>query len=124
MKKIAAVMMLALAVTVAVAAVPTVAEARNGRWAGHRFWPGFAVGTATGLVFGTVLAPRYSYPPAVYYAPPPVYYGPSPVYVAPAPVCYTTHTSGYWATVPVNDGYGYTTYQYQYVPGRPQTVCR
>jgi len=115
MKKIAAVVMLAIAV--AVAMTPAPAEARR------RFWGGFAVGTATGFVFGSAFAPRFYHPPAVYYGPP-VYYAPAPVYVAPAPVCYTTHTSGYWATVPVSDGSGYITYQHQYVPGRPQTVCR
>lgn len=118
MKKIAAVIMLALAV--ALAMVPTPAEAR-GR--GHNFWPGFAVGTATGFVFGSAFAPRFYYPPAVYYGPP-VYYAPAPVYVAPAPTCYTTYTQGYWATVPVPDGSGYTTYQYRWVPAQPQTVCR
>lgn len=109
MKKIAAVIMLALVVAVAVAPAP--AEA----WRGGRFWPGFAIGTASGFVFGSVFAPRV-YPPAVYYAP--------PVYYAPAPRCYTTYGQGYWATVPVPDASGNTTYQYQFVPGQPQTVCR
>ena len=123
MKKIAAVVIVALALAVAtVPVLPAPAEAH--RHGGHGgFGPGFAVGTATGLLFGAVLAPRYYYaPPPVYYAPPPVYYAPPPVYYAPA--CYQTYTQGYWATVPVYDGYGYTTYQYQYVPPRAQTVCR
>lgn len=114
MKKIAAVVIVALALAVAaVPALPAPAEA------GGRFWTGFAVGTATGLVFSPLVYPRY------YYAPPPAYYyAPPPAYVAPAPVCYQTYTQGYWATVPVYDGFGYTTYQYQYIPARAQTVCR
>lgn len=117
MKKSVAGVMLVL--VLAVAALPAPAEARS------RFWPGFAVGTASGLVLGTVFAPRYYYPPApVYYGPPAYYYAPPPVYVAPAPVCYQSYSPGYWTTVPVYDGRGYTTYQYQYVPDRYQTVCR
>lgn len=86
----------------------------------HGFGPGFAVGAATGLVFGTLLAA-----PRVFYAPAPAYYyAPAPVYVAPPPpVCYQTYAPGYWATVPLSSG-GYTTYQHQWVPDRHQTVCR
>lgn len=118
MKKIVAVALVVIALAVTLAPAP--AEA------GRRFWTGFAVGTATGLVFSPLLAPRYYYVPApVYYAPPPVYYAPAPVYFAPPPpVCSQTFVPGYWANMPVYNGYGYTTYQYQYVPDRYQTVCR
>ncbi len=116
MKKMAAVLLVALALAVAaVPALPAPAEARGG----GNFWTGFAVGTATGLVVSPVFYPRY------YYAPPPVYYyPPAPVYAVPAPVCYRTYAPGYWASVPVYDGFGYTSYQYQWVPPRAQTVCR
>ena len=112
MKKMAAVVLVALALAVgAVPALPAPAEARGG----GGFWPGFAIGTATGLVFSPLVYPRY------YYAPP-AYNYPAPVYVAPAPYCYQTYVPGHWGTAPVYGSYGYTTYQY--VPGRYQTVCR
>ena len=119
MKKMVAISLVAIVLVCGVAAAP--AEA------GNRFWTGFAVGTATGLVFSPVVVPRHHYylPPPVYYYPPPVYYAPAPVYVAPPPpVCSQTFIPGYWTTVPVFTGYAYTTYQYQYVPDRYQTVCR
>jgi len=114
MKKVAAVVIVALVLAVAaIPALPAPAEARGG----GNFWAGFAVGTATGLVFSPLFYPRYYYPPPAYYYPP-------PAYVAPAPYCYQTYSPGYWGAVPVYDGYGYTTYQYHYVPGRYQSVCR
>jgi hypothetical protein len=85
------------------------ASARHG---GH-FWGGFAAGTATGLVVGTITAPRY-------YAP-----GPSPVYVyPPAPVCRDFYTDGYWRQVPVMDFGGFTTYRSEWIPGSYQRICQ
>jgi len=111
MKKIAVVMALILAVTIGLSAKP--AEARH-----HgNFWGGFAAGTATGLIVGTVAAPRY-------YAPAPVYVYPAPTYVYPAPVCRDIQTPGFWRQTPVMDAGGFTTYQSEWMPGSFQRVCQ
>jgi hypothetical protein len=68
-------------VAVVVAAVGSVAQARDVHWSvGIQAAPGVTVGV--GNSYG------YHYAPPVYYAPPPVYYAPAPVYLAPAPVYY------------------------------------
>ena len=112
MKKIAVVTALMVALTLGVSVKPASAWGR-----GNYFWGGFASGTATGLVVGTLAAPRY-------YAPAPVYYYPAPAYVYPAPVCRDFQTPGYWQQVPVMDQAGLTTYQSQWVPGSFQRVCQ
>lgn len=107
MKKIAVVTALLVTLTLTVAVKP--ASARH--HAGH-FWGGFAAGTATGLVFGTLVAPRYEYAPA-------------PVYVyPPQPVCRDYYTQGYWRQVPVMDPAGFTTYGNEWVPASTQRVCQ
>jgi hypothetical protein len=65
-------------------AAPAPADARPRFWGG---FGGFAAGAVTGVVLGSIFAPRvvYSAPPVVY-EPAPVYVEPAPVY-APAPVC-------------------------------------
>ncbi len=110
MKKVAAVtaLLTILALTVSV---------RPARAGGGHFWGGFAAGTATGLVFGTVMAPRY-------YAPAPVYYAPAPVYVVPQTVCRDVYSGGYWTQVPMTDPAGFVTYQNQWVPGSYQRICQ
>ena len=80
---------------------------------GGHFWGGFAAGTATGLVVGTLAAPP------VYYAP-----APAPVYVYPAPVCRDYQTQGYWRQVQVVDAYGSVGYRNDWVPGTVQRVCQ
>ena len=84
------------------------------------FWGGVAVGAVTGLVVGSVFAPRmYAAPPIVYQAPPPVVYQPAPVFVQPAqvvvvqpaPVC-----SNYWVNTYWNG--------YQWLPGYWAQACR
>jgi hypothetical protein len=113
MKKIAVVAALAAVLMLAVSVKPASAWHH-----GNYFWGGFAAGTATGLLFGAVAAPRY-------YAPPPVYYYPAPpAYVYPAPVCRDFQTPGYWGQVPVTDPGGLTTYQSMWVPGSVQRVCQ
>ena len=88
--------------------LPTPAYAHHG---GH-FFGGFAVGAVTGLVFGSVFAPRVYAAPPVVYQPAPVYYiQPAPVYVQPAPVCSTYWVNQYW------NGYGW-------VPGHWEQACR
>ena len=114
MKKIAVVTALMMALTLGVSVKPASA------WHGHHhhhgygygygnFWGGFAAGTATGLVFGTLAAPAYA---------------PAPAYVYPAPVCRDFQTPGYWRQVPVTDPAGFTTYQPQWVPASIQRVCQ
>jgi len=104
-------------------ATPTPAYAHH---RGH-FFGGLAVGAVTGLVVGSIFAPRvYAAPPVyqpapvyvepapvyvqpapVYVAPPPpvvyqpapVYVQPAPVYVRPAPVCSDYWAGGYWQRV-------------------------
>ncbi len=112
MKKIAVVAALLLVLTLTVSVRPAGAH-----HAGH-FWGGFAVGTATGLVVGTLVAPRY------YYAPAPVYYAPAPVYVVPPPVCRDYYTEGYWRQAPMADVGGFVTYRNEWVPGASQRVCQ
>jgi hypothetical protein len=111
MKKIAVATALMMALILGVSVKPASAGGKG------NFWGGFAAGTATGLVFGTLAAPRY-------YAPAPVYYYPAPTYVYPAPVCRNLQTPGFWQQVPVTDQAGFTTYQSQWVPGSIQQVCQ
>jgi hypothetical protein len=63
------------------------------------------VGALTGVVVGSIFAPR------VYAAPPPVVYQPAPVVVYPAPVCTSHWVPTYWS------GYGW-------VPGYWAQTCR
>ncbi len=110
MKKIAVTMVLMMILLLGFSVVP----ARAG---GGHFWGGFAAGTATGLVVGTIVAPRYVAPP--------VYYAPAPVYVAPAPtVCRDVYTEGYWRQVPMMDAGGYTTFRTEWVPATQQRICQ
>ena len=100
--------------------VPQAAEAGGRHWRhggggyghhhGHHgggyyapFWGGLAVGAVTGVVVGSVLAPR------VYAAPPPVVYQPAPVVYQP--VC-----SNYWVNPQWNG--------YQWMPGYWTQACR
>jgi hypothetical protein len=92
----------------------------HGYYGGHShggyFWGGLAVGAMTGLVMGSIFAPRvYAVPPPVVYqpAPPPVVYQPAPpaVVYQPAPVCATRWVDTYWS------GYGW-------VPGHWEQYCR
>ncbi len=107
-----------------VLALPQAAEAGGRHWhrggghghgyhrSGHSyFWPGLAVGAVTGIVVGSILAPRvYAAPPVVYQPAPAVIYQPAPVVVQPAPVC-----SSYWVSTHWNG--------YQWVPGYWAQVC-
>ena len=105
MKKIAVVTALIAALTLGLSVKPASAHHH-----GH-FWGGFAAGTATGLLFGAVTAPRY--------------YQPAPVYMAPAyPVCQDFQTPGYWRQVPMMDINGFVTYRTEWVPGGFQRVCQ
>ncbi|HWC01852.1 MAG TPA: hypothetical protein VHF87_03705 [Methylomirabilota bacterium] len=111
---IAAVLIAGLLATVVV--IPQVAEAGGRHWnrgghgyhhSGHSyFWPGLAVGAVTGIVVGSIFAPRvYAAPPVVYQPVPP------PVVYQPAPVCSSYWVSTYW------NGY-------QWVPGYWAQACR
>lgn len=106
--------------------VPQAAEAGGRHWNrggghGHHggfrgpgpFWGGLAVGAVTGIVVGSIFAPRvYAAPPVVYQPAPPVVYQPAPVIVyQPAPVCSTYWVPTYWS------GYGW-------VPGYWAQSCR
>lgn len=105
MKKIAVVTALLLVLTLSVSVRP--ASAHHG---GH-FWGGFAAGTATGLVLGTLAAPHY--------------YAPAPVYVyPPQPVCRDYYTDGFWRQAPMYDAGGFVTYRNEWVPGSYQRVCQ
>jgi len=75
------------------------------------FWGGLAVGAVTGLVVGSIFAPRvYAAPPVVYQPAPPVVYQPAPVVVY-QPVCSTYWVPTYWSG-------------YQWVPGYWAQACR
>ncbi len=104
--------------------VPQVAEAGGRHWhhGGHRhghhhghapFWGGLAVGAVTGIVVGSIFAPRvYAAPPVVYQPAPPVVYQPAPVVVyQPAPVCTSYWVPTYWSG-------------YQWVPGYWAQSCQ
>jgi hypothetical protein len=106
MKKIAVVTALLAALMIPLTAQP--ASAYHGYHGSY--WGGFGAGTATGLVFGTVVAPRY--------------YAPAPVYVVPQTVCRDYVTEGYWRQVPVTDPSGITTLRNEWVPGSAQRVCQ
>ena len=73
------------------------------------FWGGLAVGAVTGIVVGSIFAPRV-------YAAPPVVYQPAPVVVQPPPVVYQPVCSNYWVN-PAWNGY-------QWVPGYWTQACR
>jgi hypothetical protein len=68
------------------------------------FWGGLAVGAMTGIVVGSIFAPRV-------YAAPPVVYAPAPPPVVYQPVCSSYWVNAYW------DGY-------QWVPGYWAQACR
>lgn len=105
MRKAAAVMALLAVLALGLSVRPASAHHR-----GH-FWGGFAAGTATGLIVGTLAAPRY--------------YEPAPVYVVPAhPVCRDYYTDGYWRQVPMFDAGGFVTYRNDWVPATHQRVCQ
>jgi hypothetical protein len=107
---------LVLGLLAAVLGIPQPAEAR-GRHGGGHFWGGLAVGALTGLVVGSVFAPRvYAAPPVVYTPVPPVIYQPAPVVVQPPPVVYQPACSSYWVDTYWNG--------YQWVPGHWTQVCR
>jgi hypothetical protein len=108
MKKIAIVTVLVAVLGLSLSAQPAAAGGGN-------FWGGFGAGAATGLVFGTLAAPRY-------YAPAPVYYAPAPVYMGP--VCQDMVSGGFYRQVPVTDAAGFTTYQPMWVPSTVQRVCQ
>jgi hypothetical protein len=105
--------------------VPQVAEAggrwgRGGGYGGHYhgghynpgyFWGGVAVGAVTGLVVGSIFAPRVWAPAPVVVQPAPVVVQPAPVFVQPAPVC-----SSFWVPTSWNG--------YQWVPGYWAQACR
>ncbi len=109
MKKIAVATALMIALTLGLSVKP--ASAHHGHHHHGHFWGGFGAGAATGLIFGTLAAPRY--------------YEPAPVYVyPPAPVCRDIQTQGYWRQVPVMGAGGFTTYQNEWIPGSYQRVCQ
>lgn len=107
--------------------VPQAAEAGGRHWrhgggyghhhgyhGGYRgpgpFWGGLAVGAVTGVIVGSILAPR------VYAAPPPVVYQPAPVVIQPPAVVYQPVCSNYWVNPQWNG--------YQWVPGYWTQACR
>ena len=132
---------LALSFMAIVLAVPTPAFAWSRHGGGHYggghyggyFAGGLAVGAITGLVVGSILAPRpvYAAPPVVYQAAPvyaapaPVYY-PTPAYAGPAPVYYTTPAPAYVVQGPVCSNFWVDGYWYgpTWVTGHWQQVCR
>jgi hypothetical protein len=67
------------------------------------------VGAVTGIVVGSIFAPRV-------YAAPPVVYQPAPVVVQPPPVVYQPVCSNYWVNPSWNG--------YQWVPGYWAQACR
>jgi hypothetical protein len=112
MKKVIAGVLTAGFLATAVA-LPQAAEAggRYGRSGGYRhshgagpFWGGLAVGAVTGIVVGSIFAPRV-------YAAPPVVYQPAPPPAVYQPVCSSYWVNTYW------DGY-------QWVPGYWAQACR
>jgi hypothetical protein len=115
MKVIAAILVVGL--VGAVLALPQPAEARGRHGGTGHFIGGVVAGGVTGLVLGSLFAPRVVYPAPVY-APPPVVYQPAPVYVAPPPVVYQR--------VPVCTSQWVSTYWngYQWVPGYWTQICR
>lgn len=122
-KVIAGVLIAGLLATLVV--VPQVAEAGGRNWGhgGHRyggghyhggsgpFWGAVAVGAVTGIVVGSIFAPRVYAAPPVVYQPAPVVVQPAPVVVQAAPVC-----SSYWVPTYWNG--------YQWVPGYWAQACR
>ena len=98
------------------AVMPRVAEAGSRHWHHHHhghhpFWGGLVVGTVTGVVVGSILAPRVYAAPPVVYRPVPVVVQPAPVFVQPAPVCSSQWVPTYWNGV-------------QWVPGYWAQACR
>ena len=116
---------LALASVLLVALLAPPAEAR-----GRRHHHGFRARAVTGLLlFSPFVVPGFYYAPPYYPFPyhyPPPYYCPPPYYPPPpayAPSCSRTYTAGHWAILPVEDGRGFTTYYYQWVPNLHETAC-
>jgi len=122
-KKVSArVLIVGLLVTLVV--VPHVAQAGGRHWGhgGYRhsgghyhgygpFWGGLAVGAVTGVVVGSLFAPRVYAAPPVVYQPVPVVVQPAPVVVQPSPVCSSYWVPTYWNGV-------------QWVPGYWAQACR
>lgn len=121
---VAAVLIAGLLATLVVG--PQVAEAGGRHWArgghghghyhgGHHgsdyFWGGLAFGAVSGIVVGSLLAPRVYAAPPVVYQPAPVVYQAAPVIVQSAPVC-----SSFWVPTSWNG--------YQWVPGYWAQACR
>jgi hypothetical protein len=102
------------------ALVPRAAEAGGGHWHHHHhghyhgyrpFWGGVVVGAVTGVVVGSIFAPRVYAAPPVVYRPVPVVVRPAPVVVHPVPVCSSHWVPTYWNGV-------------QWVPGYWAQACR
>jgi hypothetical protein len=120
---VAAVLIAGLLATLVV--VPQVAEAGGRHWGrgghGHGyhggyggpgyFWGGLAAGAFTGIVVGSLLAPRVYAAPPVVYQPAPVIVQSAPVIVQAAPVC-----SNFWVPTSWNG--------VQWVPGYWAQACR